>query len=439
MPVIEVLLEVPAKIALGLASGQLVRVGGVIQDAKTKQIVAWLREGGKISKNSDPASALTRFLYQSLLEHANLAKAGDTAQQVKALSNLVSHIGVINNVLGAANVAATARSHYLLTLRLQQIQSMLVFSTRLGMLHLGMTGLGLVLMLKHFSDLQATLKKVIAEALDDSLRATLKINVGSALEAAQVVMEATDGNFKETMAAFLDYLLINGRQHILSDFHKVKHKKKTRGDMEASQKLLKQAMHLDETRIRAFLEVRQDEVAHRVANNRLKMYRKETEKYIGILLGRPHKRAVYLHKKVSDCDLQRYLSIEQWLRGKEDVLWDIVLEKRKQFWNSDIKGMLESAPGPLGIGGAGKAPTGHIDALKQAELAIENFQRFEGFALELKSISRLKISLNDWETLNNTKHTAFVNKSGVNLKEHEDYAILVDRDALGSLERLSES
>ena len=52
MPQIEVMLELPVKIAQGLASGQLKRVGGVIVDAASKQVVAWLREGGRIASGS---------------------------------------------------------------------------------------------------------------------------------------------------------------------------------------------------------------------------------------------------------------------------------------------------------------------------------------------------------------------------------------------------
>lgn len=134
MPVIQVLLEVAPHIAAGLASGRLERVGGVILDAKSKQVVAWLREGGQIKNNLDPDSALPRFLFQSLLQAAKLAKTGDAAQQARALSQLVDSLGAINNVFGALNIAVTARSHHLTTLRLQAIQNMLAFSTRLGML-----------------------------------------------------------------------------------------------------------------------------------------------------------------------------------------------------------------------------------------------------------------------------------------------------------------
>jgi len=439
MPVIEVLLRVPLKIAAGLASGEYERVGGVIRNSANKQIVAFLREGGKLQNNPDPASALTRFLFQSLLQSSKLANVGDVTQQVAALSKLVGSFGTIDGVLRAANIAATARSHHLLTLRLRSIQNMLTFSTRMGMLQLAMTSLGLILMLKHYADLEATLKKVFAEAMDVSLQSKLRIDSNSALEAAEVVMGAKDGYYKESMAAFLDYLLINARERILSDFHKVRYEREKRNHMEASQQLLAKAIHLDETRIRAFLEVGQDELAHNVASNRLEKYRKETQNLIGILLGKHHKRAIYFYKKVSDRDLQRYLLIEQWLRGEEDILWDIVLKQRNQYWDDAVKKTIDPDGGIILPGKpAPKPSTRHLDALEQAETAIENFQRFEGFALELKSIGRLGISLREWEALENTGNTVFVNDNNVDLAEHDDYVLLVERDYLDSVNRLSD-
>ena len=62
MPQIEVMLEVPLKIAAGLASGQLERVGGVVVDSASKKVVMWLREGAQIADNSNLAGGVLRSL-----------------------------------------------------------------------------------------------------------------------------------------------------------------------------------------------------------------------------------------------------------------------------------------------------------------------------------------------------------------------------------------
>lgn len=438
MPVIEVLLEVPRAIARGLASGELERVGSVIRDPASKKIVAWLREGGKLQNNPDPASALPRFLFQSLLKEAN---SGDTAQKVVAIAKLAGSVDVVANVMGFANFAATARSHYLITLRLQAIQNMLALSTGLGLLNFTLSGTGLLVMLKRFADIERLLEKVydqVSKAVSKQADREHQINLRAALEAAQVVMEAENGNFKESMAANLDFLLINAREHCIRDFHDKRYRNEDK-DFELAQNRLAQAMHIDETRVRAFLEVGQYDLANSVMQQRLKQYRKETRNFIGILLGRHHKRAVYFHAKVDDTDLRRYLLIEQWLRDEEDILWDILLERRKQFWDDHIKDALEPKPG-IQLPGiqAPEPPTQHLDALTQAESAIENFQRFDGFALELESLSQLGITLKEWEALHNTDNTVFVKAAEVDVEDHDDYVLLVESDYLNSVSRPSD-
>jgi hypothetical protein len=43
---INVLFDVPALVAQGLRNGALERVGGVVRDSNSKQVVMWLQEGG---------------------------------------------------------------------------------------------------------------------------------------------------------------------------------------------------------------------------------------------------------------------------------------------------------------------------------------------------------------------------------------------------------
>ena len=49
MSTITVHLELPPTIESGLANGSMERVGGVIRHSESKQIVAWLREGGQLA------------------------------------------------------------------------------------------------------------------------------------------------------------------------------------------------------------------------------------------------------------------------------------------------------------------------------------------------------------------------------------------------------
>ena len=108
---------------------------------------------------------------------------------------------------------------------------MLAFSTRLGLLNFTLSGFGLLMMLKRFADIERILEKVyeqVSKAVSEQPQRDRQINLRAALESAHVVMEAKDGNLKESMAASLDFLLINAREHCLSDYHDKRYKKKKR-------------------------------------------------------------------------------------------------------------------------------------------------------------------------------------------------------------------
>lgn len=71
----------------------------------------------------------------------------------------------------------------------------------------------------------------------------------------------------------------------------------------------------------------------------------------------------------------------------------VVEELRPSFWNAKVSGKLER-----------KLPWGHpeltvdmlTEQLGQAEILIENFQRLEGYELELRS---MRLSVSEWEAL----------------------------------------
>ena len=89
MKTITVELEVPAKILAGLASGLYEQVGGVIKDAKTKQIVAFLKEGGNMSKSSSSGLTLLPTL---------LRAAGMNAKTIAVVAGAVTIAGPLIDV-----------------------------------------------------------------------------------------------------------------------------------------------------------------------------------------------------------------------------------------------------------------------------------------------------------------------------------------------------
>ena len=108
---INVLFDVPALVAQGLMNGSLERVGGVVRDSSSKQVVMWLQEGGsEVSKalaNPPMAGGANALLAAAnpLLATANLGvsvagfamvlqqlnRISDQIRQVEAKVDRISH------------------------------------------------------------------------------------------------------------------------------------------------------------------------------------------------------------------------------------------------------------------------------------------------------------------------------------------------------------
>ena len=97
-PFIEVLFEVPKEIAAGLASGTMVRRGGVIQSTGG-EVIAWLRESPELARGASTLSGPVLGQLQSLRMATGVLAAG----QVLSLGFAVVSFAVLNhklNVLG---------------------------------------------------------------------------------------------------------------------------------------------------------------------------------------------------------------------------------------------------------------------------------------------------------------------------------------------------
>ncbi len=108
---LKVYFDIPPQIALGLESGRLERVGGIIRYSSSKQIAAWLRESGQLV---DPEGI------------------GGLLNAVQKASG-----GLASVSTGALNAAVTARSHQLLMRQMKLLQRVSNFTAVMGVLNLG--------------------------------------------------------------------------------------------------------------------------------------------------------------------------------------------------------------------------------------------------------------------------------------------------------------
>jgi len=390
MPQIEVLFEVPLKIAWGLARDQLELNGGVVVEKKTKKIVMWLKEGAKIVDNSNLANGVLKNLLD--------ANSG----------------GLISLATGAINTAVTARSHYLIMQQLHGLTTLVGIVGGIGVLNLGVSVISTGILLKRISDVEHTIQNLGAN-IAKQFANDRKVKMETAIHAAENAFSMERASNREFQANYAINKLFEARQHIWIEINTLKGSSRESQNNELMQKNMEQAMRLDMLYSRCLMMLENNSLARTHLEDTLKDYQETSRCLVHRHLG-TH-RAAYFHNSILESDLLRYIAIERWLRSDPDRLLEILLANRRDFWNTDV------ADGK-GIKKPGKDR--YVDALTQCELLIENYGRFEGFLAEIRAVERLGISYADWEK----QQEETLAKAEINLAEHDDYVLLVDQEWL---------
>ena len=387
---LEVALEIPLAIARGLATGDLERVGGVVRDVASKQVVMWLREGGQIASNPDLGGGLLKTVLQ--------ASSG----------------GMFSTVTGAANLAVTARSHFLIMQQIQSLTSLVGLVGGIGVLNLAATAISTAIILKRLSDLEKAIN-ALGVGITNLFAQDRQVKMEAAINAASLAFNMEGPSNKEFQANIAINELFKARKHIWLEIDTLKASSPDAENNELLQKNLEQAMHLDTLYSRCLLELGNISLAKSYLESNLLDYRETSRCLVHRHLG-TH-RAAYFHNSVLESDLLRYIAIEYWLRAEENRLLEILLANRRDFWNKEVAD--ESKLKKPGV-------ECYIEALTQSELLIENYGRFVGFHAEIEAIERLEIKHSDWERLQEEA----LAKAEINLATHDDYVLLIDEDWL---------
>lgn len=379
---LKVYFELPAQIALGLASGRLERVGGIIRDAASKKIVAWLRESGQLVL-SDP-ELTTDFLRVLQKGSGGLAAVAT----------------------GVLDAAVTARSHHLLMRKMNVIHRLSNLAMATGVMNLGLGAISFVTMVDNANRV-ADLIKSEAERDRTNERESVIEYLG--------LLKNLSTDRQNLAAALAVMPLLKARRNLLHDLEELlKSDSLTLEQTQSAIQCLVSTMQLDVLHVRSYLDTDQLSAAKSRLRGCVKDYRSHVRSFVKRLLG--DFPAMYFHKDVSTEDFQRYLLIEEWLQGKDDILLELIEERRDDFWNRDAIGALN--PTLLNAIRRDK-PLDHLTALTVAELLIEYLQRLEGYELE---IATLRMSVQEWDRL-------------TDLEEH-DFAAIVDLEMLDELKRV---
>lgn len=402
---LEVLLRFPPKIIAGLLSGELRLWGGVVRNAANGQIVALLQEGGSIASNSNLGGGLLKTLLD--------ASSG----------------GLASTVTGAVNAAVTAHSHFLIMQQLHGLTALVGIVGGIGVLNLAVSVISTGILLKRLADLERAIEGLY-EHVSKEFSQDRQVKMEAAIHAATDALNMDDPYNRNLEAHFAIGQLFAARQHIWRDIDMLKGSLGFANNQLMQNNIL-QAMQLDTLRSRCLLEIDEVRRAKDYLLDRLRAYSETSRLLIHRHLG-VH-RAVYFHKSVRETDLFRYLAIERWLCEDEHRLLQIILANRHDFWNHDVADdsriVKPNRSHRVHLPFRKKDDSDenpHIDALTQSELLIENYRRLQGMHAEVEAIERLGITHAEWEQ----QQDEALAKAEINLAEHQDYVLLVDKQWL---------
>ena len=108
---LNVVFDVPALVAQGLMNGSLERVGGVVRDSSSKQVVMWLQEGG-----SEVSKALVQpplAGVQALATASSLLSAANLGVSVAGFAVVLQQLNRISEQIKAVEAKVDRANHKL--------------------------------------------------------------------------------------------------------------------------------------------------------------------------------------------------------------------------------------------------------------------------------------------------------------------------------------
>ena len=247
--VLKVYFDIPAKIALGLASGRLERIGGIVRTTDSKQIVAWLRESGQLAfSEPDLASGFLQVLQKG---------SG----------------GLAAVATGVLDAAVTARSHHLLMREMQLIQRLSKLAVVTGVLNLGLGAVSFVAMVQNANRLA---ELITAEMKRDRLNER-----ESVIEYLGLIKNLSEN--RQNLASELAVLpVLKSRKNLLTDFAELlRSDRLTLEQTQSAIHCLVSTMQLDILHVRSYLDTDEISSAKTRLRECVKDYRLHVRTFVG--------------------------------------------------------------------------------------------------------------------------------------------------------------
>jgi tetratricopeptide (TPR) repeat protein len=373
----------PNWIAEGLASGNYERVGGVVRDHLTKQVVAWLREGGSIPRQglplpADPVTGVLNLIVSAV----------NTGVSVKGFADVKQKLGGIEQTL-------------------QQVQGVLQVTSAASVLNLGISVMGFAVISQRLNELEKRLKKAeellkkIDRKIDLGFYANFKAALGLAVSA--FTMSQSTNRRDSALQAINRFL---EAEHIYADYTDKELEQKSQI---ADEYLLTLSLaYLAEAR--CYLELGEHDTALRRFQEGSLVLRERIQKYVELLL--TSNPAAYLQPHLKEqIDLRRLTRIYQWIDPTldENAVFQMQRENLFKIAQEPNK-WVESLPpailtrvevqggwfGPNQEDLKREADKRLPEVLEVMESMVETNRRFESYQAEVHAIAQLGISFHDW-------------------------------------------
>lgn len=349
---LEVLFHIPQHIAAGLGSGVFQRIGGVIVERDSKQVVAWLRDGIGHQNNPDAP----RLFSQAI-----------------------------------TGMSATGQ-----------------------VLNLALTGITLVTTMRRLDQLSQQID-ALSEIVRSEFKRERDARFKRALQSARDAFESNHAANRENAAQRAIDSLYEAREQLLEDFRAILQSELTFDRLQVAQHYLVRALYAETSRIRCYLINDETELAKKRLSEDLSALEQASQELIRAWLGAYPAAYLHRDVPADDMrrfmHIQRWLYGDDASTTSDEVeiFLQIIDQLRGDFWNqtalqnSNADVLKQIADSPLVRRIRGQQPVEAEDRVKvfaerlnNAELIIENTERLRGFEYELRS---MRLSVDAWDHL----------------------------------------
>lgn len=349
---LEVLFHIPQYIEAGLGTGVFQRIGGVIVERDSKQIVAWLRDSLQYQENTDAP----RLFSQAV-----------------------------------TGMSATGQ-----------------------MLNLALTGITLVTTMRRLDQLSQQID-ALSEIVRSEFKRERDARFKRALQSARDAFESNHPANRGNAAQRAIDNLYEAREQLLEDFRAILQNELTFDRLQSAQHYLVRALYAETSRIRCYLINDETELAKKRLREDLPTLEQASQDLIRAWLGSYPAAYLHRDVPTDEMrrfmEIQRWLHGDNAATTADDaeILLQIIDKLRVDFWNqtalqnSNADLLKQLADSPLVRRIRGQQPAEAEDRMRviserlnKAELIIENTERLRGFEYELRS---MRLAVDAWESL----------------------------------------